>query len=232
MLDFLQEKEFDREKYDMYLRRIHYDDRDATMYDQMLHFLFPYIVSFDQIEDRQGLMEEYSHWNSQLIDKCLYHIPHDLPYVNICRAYQSFVCLMAGELEEGMEQLSLIGEENFQYDGKAPKIIMTQDGRRYEPISKLFLLYNYAKVLHALGWKEEEEAFRQKYVHAFTRYQDSEHKEHDAFYQKQMEEYKDMLFYPIYQRVYKMKGGPADFYVYFDEEHFVPISQIINHFNH
>ncbi|MFR8999635.1 MAG: hypothetical protein ACLVIY_03525 [Anaerobutyricum soehngenii] len=36
--------------------------------------------------------------------------------------------LLAGKLEEGMEQLRKIGTENFQYDGKAPKVIMTQDG--------------------------------------------------------------------------------------------------------
>lgn len=60
---------------------------------------------------------------------------------------QSVVLLLAGKLEEGIEQLRKIGTENFQYDGKAPKVIMTQDGTIYKPVSKLFLLYNYAKVL-------------------------------------------------------------------------------------
>lgn len=43
-MEFLEEKIFDREQYDIYIRRIHYDDRDAVMYEKMLHFLFPYIV--------------------------------------------------------------------------------------------------------------------------------------------------------------------------------------------
>lgn len=43
-MDFLEEKVFDREQYDTYIRRIHYEDRDAVMYEKMLHFLFPYIV--------------------------------------------------------------------------------------------------------------------------------------------------------------------------------------------
>ena len=43
-MEFLEEKIFDREQYDTYIRRIHYDDRDAVMYEKMLHFLFPYIV--------------------------------------------------------------------------------------------------------------------------------------------------------------------------------------------
>ena len=39
-MDFLEEKVFDREQYDTYIRRIHYDDRDAVMYEKMIH-LFP-----------------------------------------------------------------------------------------------------------------------------------------------------------------------------------------------
>ena len=144
-MEFLEEKIFDREQYDTYIRRIHYDDRDAVMYEKMLHFLFPYIVEERGIEDKEGLMEEYIHWNGQLIEKCLYHLPHDIPYINICRAYQSVVFLFAGNIKEGVEQLRRIGTENFQYDGKAPKSIMTQDGKVYKPVSKLFLLYNYAK---------------------------------------------------------------------------------------
>ena len=75
-MDFLEEKVFDREQYDTYIRRIHYDDRDAVMYEKMIHFFFPYIVEERGIEDRVGLMEEYIHWNEQLIKKCLYHLPH------------------------------------------------------------------------------------------------------------------------------------------------------------
>ena len=49
-MEFLEEKIFDREQYDTYIRRIHYDDRDAVMYEKMLHFLFPYIVEERGIE--------------------------------------------------------------------------------------------------------------------------------------------------------------------------------------
>ena len=51
-MEFLEEKIFDREQYDTYIRRIHYDDRDAVMYEKMLHFLFPYIVEERGIEDK------------------------------------------------------------------------------------------------------------------------------------------------------------------------------------
>ena len=176
-MDFLEEKVFDREQYDTYIRRIHYDDRDAVMYEKMLHFLFPYIVEERGIEDRVGLMEEYIHWNEQLIEKCLYHLPHDVPYINICRAYQSVVLLLAGKLEEGIEQLRKIGTENFQY--------------------------------------------------AFTVYGDEGHTEHDLFYRQQVEQYEEVLFYPIYQRVYKAGRGPQDFFVYYDVEKSVPVSHII-----
>lgn len=210
-MEFLEEKIFDREQYDTYIRRIHYDDRDAVMYEKMLHFLFPYIVEERGIEDKEGLMEEYIHWNGQLIEKCLYHLPHDIPYINICRAYQSVVFLFAGNIKEGMEQLRRIGTENFQYDGKAPKSIMTQDGKVYKPVSKLFLLYNYAKVLKQKGMQGELEAFQKEYPYAFTIYGDEEHREHDLFYKEQMGQYKDVIFYPVYQRVYKIGRGPQVF---------------------
>lgn len=40
-MDFLEEKVFDREQYDTYIRRIHYDDRDAVMYEKNAPFPFP-----------------------------------------------------------------------------------------------------------------------------------------------------------------------------------------------
>ena len=82
-MEFLEEKIFDREQYDTYIRRIHYDDRDAVMYEKMLHFLFPYIVEERGIEDKEGLMEEYIHWNGQLIEKCLYHLVYTIHMDNI-----------------------------------------------------------------------------------------------------------------------------------------------------
>lgn len=226
-MEFLQEKAFDKKQYETYIRRIHYDDRDAVMYEKMLHFLFPYIVENQEIEDKEGLIEEYVHWNEQLIEKCLYHLPHDVPYVNICRAYQSVVLLVAGKVKEGLAQLKQIGTENFQYDGKAPKVIMTQDGTIYRPMSKLFLLYNYAKVLKVMGKDEELETLKKEYPHAFTIYNDKAHAEHDLFYREQMEQYKDCLFYPVYQRVYKVGRGVQDFFVYYDETKSVSVSSII-----
>lgn len=227
-MEFLEEKVFDRQQYDTYIRRIHYDDRDAVMYEKMLHFLFSYIVEECGIEDREGLMEEYIHWNEQLIQKCLHHLPHDIPYVNICRAYQSVVLLLAGKLEEGVEQLRQIGTENFQYDGKAPKTIMTQSGQVYKPMSKLFLLYNYAKIFEQKGMQKELESFQKEFPHAFTVYGDEKHAEHDLFYKEQVEQYKNVLFYPVYQRVYKVRRGPQDFFVYYDLEKTVPVSRILS----
>ena len=125
-----------------------------------------------------------------------------------------------------MEQLRKIGRENFQYDGKAPKSIMTQDGRVYNPVSKLFLLYNYAKVLKKKGMTEILEAFQQEFPYAFTVYGGAEHEEHDLFYREQIEQYKDVLFYPVYQRVYRVGRGARDFFVYYDVESNVPISQV------
>ena len=37
-MEFLEEKIFDREQYDIYIRRIHYDDRDAVMYEKNASF--------------------------------------------------------------------------------------------------------------------------------------------------------------------------------------------------
>ena len=159
---FLEEKGFDRDGYDTCLRRLHYDDRDVVMYENMLAFLWEYAVQPGCLEDYEGLLEEYSRWNRQMIDKCFYHLPHDLPYANIRRAYESVVQLLLGRLEEGMAQFDAIGETNFQYDGRAPKLLMTKHGKRFVPVSKLFLLYNYHKVLARID-KERAKAFREKY---------------------------------------------------------------------
>ena len=105
---------------------------------------------------------------------------------------------------------------------------MTQDGTIYKPVSKLFLLYNYAKVLKKKGDFEGLEAFKKEFPHAFTVYGDEGHTEHDLFYKQQVEQYEEVLFYPIYQRVYKAGRGPQDFFVYYDVEKSVPVSHIIS----
>ena len=135
---------------------------------------------------------------------------------------------MIGADEKFVQCFPRMGTENFQYDGKAPKVIMTQDGTIYKPVSKLFLLYNYAKVLKKKGDFEGLEAFKKEFPHAFTVYGDEGHTEHDLFYRQQVEQYEEVLFYPIYQRVYKAGRGPQDFFVYYDVEKSVPVSHIIS----
>ena len=154
---FTEEKNFDREGYDTCLRRLNYDDRDVVMYENMLAFLWEYAVRPGCLADYRGLLSEYSRWNMQMIRKCYYHLPHDLPYANIRRAYESVIHLLDGKIEEGLLQLEAIGTENFHYDGRAPKLLMTKNGKRFVPVSKLYLLYNYYKVLKRL---DEEQAVR------------------------------------------------------------------------
>ena len=111
-MEFIQEEAFRRQGYDKLVSRIHYDERDAVCYYNMLSFLWPYVIDKIHLEDREGILEEYIHWNGQLIDHCYYH-PHDLPYVNARRAWQSVCCLLAGKTEEG-EELQIEDLEIFE----------------------------------------------------------------------------------------------------------------------
>lgn len=218
-MEFYEEADFDREQYEAYLRRIHYDDRDAVMYENMLSFLWKYIIS-GQLDDRSGLLEEYSHWNLQLIDK-VYYKAHDLPYAELRRAYQSFVCLLHGDWKEGLRQLHSIRESAFAYDGFAPKSIMVASGKVYNPCSRLFLLYNYDKYFAKHGLTEERDALREKYTFAFRFFGDAEHEKHDAFLRHQLEEHSEQLYYPVFDRVYKLPRGPKDFFIYYEEDQYI-----------
>ena len=222
-MDFLDESVFDRQEYESLLRRLHYDDRDTVMYDRMLQFLWIYILDPDSLEDRQGILEEYTHWNLQMIDKCFYHLPHDLPYANIRRAYQSLICLFQGDLDAGAGQLEMIGKETFMQDGVPPRLHMGRHGRVYRPTSRLFLIYNYEK---AFRMKEggAAESFREKNPYAFKVFGDKAHEDHDRFLKSQMEDYADVIFYPEYERVYRLPGGVSEFFLYFDEEKGLPVT--------
>lgn len=222
---FYEEETFDKEGYDTCLRRLDYDDRDVIMYENMLSFLWEYVVRPGCLEDYPGILEEYSRWNMQMIEKCYYHMPHDLPYANIRRAYESVVQLLAGHVEEGLFQLDTIGKQSFSYDGRAPKLLMTKHGKRFVPVSKLFLLYNYYKVLNRID-NEKAEQFRQQYSFAFTCFGDQEHEEHDRFLQEQLTVFSDSIFYPVFERIYKMPWCPADFYMYFEEDKRIPLSKL------
>lgn len=230
-MEFFREESFDKNRYEECLRRIHYDDRDVVMYENMLQLLWSYVIKPGCLEDYMGVLEEYSHWNLQMIDRCYTHLPHDLPYINGRRAYQSVIHLLEGNLTEGVEQLHLIGKETFSHDGCAPKNHMARDGRCFPPTSRLFLIYNYAKALEKVS-EEKAEAFRREYTFAFTRFADGKHEEHDAFLQNQMEVHREEIFYPVYERIYKLPWGPQEFFLYFDEEKGIPMEQISEIQNH
>lgn len=220
---FTKEEVFDADRYETCLTRLRYDDRDVIMYTDMLDFLWQYAIRPHCLEDYQGLLGEYTRWNMQMIEKCFYHHPHDRPYADIRRAYQTVIHLLDGDLEKGLKQFDDIGWEAFQYDGRAPKRMMTKDGKCYEPVSRLFLLYNYDKVLRVIN-KQQAEAFRQKYSYAFTCFRDGEHETHDAFLRSQLETYRDEIFYPVFERVYKSPWTPMDFYLYFEEGKSIPVA--------
>ena len=246
--EFIDEPGFDREQYDEYIKRIHYEDRDVIMYEDMLRFLWSYIIGDlksanaglenvsrssgkeetcpGMIEDREGLLEEYSHWNLQMIDKCFHGRPHDKPYVQIRRAYQSIIHLLDGDLSEGLRQLSLIGQKAFDQDGRPGRVHMTKEGKVYQPVSRLFLIYNYAKVL-ARKAPDRLAPFKEDYPFAFRQFDDGRHDIHDFFLHDQMVNGKDLIFYPEYERVYKVPGGDREFYLYFDREHGIPIERIM-----
>lgn len=221
-MTFLEEEVFDRTSYDTYLRRIHYEDRDAVMYENMLNLLWGYIVKPGCLEDMDGILSEYAKWNEQLVVKCYSRGANQIPYANIRKVYQSIICLIQGKIGEGLEILDEIGTYSFSNDGKAPKVYMNQAGKIYRPMSKLFVLYNYAKVLDA----EKLQDFKAKYEFAFTCFGDQAHAEHDAFLKNQMEDHADKIFYPVFERVYKKPGVPSDFFVYYDEEAFIRISEL------
>lgn len=213
-ISFFDEEKFNKEQYATCLRRLDYDDRDVIMYEDMLEFLWQYVIRPGCLRDYKGVLREYTRWNMQMIEKCYYH-HHDIPYANIRRSYQTIVHLLEGNLSEGMLQFEKMGKESFQDDGKAPRLHMTKDGKVYQPASKLFLLYNYYKVWRKTDGKRAEE-WKKTYRYAFTYFGDEEHKDHDAFLKSQMEEQADSIFYPVFERVYKLPWMPKDFYLYWE----------------
>ncbi len=225
-MEFIEEKAFDRDEYDKLAKRIHYDERDAVTYYNMLSFLWPYVIDKIHLEDREGILEEYMHWNSQLMDICFYH-PHHLPYLNARRAWQSVCCLLAGKTEEGEEMLSLIGEDRFSHDGLSPKLVLRQDGTRYEPMSRLFLIYNYAKYYAYHGMAAQEAALRGRYSYAFTRFDDGSHDAHDAFLDAQMKEGRSKIWYPVFDRIYKVQFDQPDFYLFYDKDRQIPLGDCL-----
>ena len=216
-MDFYDDPHFDRETYDKYITRIHYDDRDAASYENMLHFLWDIITGGDGPEDREGILEDYCHWNDQLRTKCFYHMPHDLPFANLRRAYQSVALLLLGEWKEGLDELLAIGEEAFSHDGKAPKVCMTGDGKVYRPMSRLFLIYNYARYFRSSGMVAEYQELTDHFPYAFRKFDDEEHEDHDNFLHAQLEEDLQGIVYPVFDRIYKQGRGPAEFFVYYEE---------------
>ncbi|MDO4977425.1 MAG: hypothetical protein Q4E53_09215 [Eubacteriales bacterium] len=212
----------DLEQYETHIRRLRYDDRDCIMYENMLHFLWDFVIGKKDYEPMEEIYEEYSFWNHQMIKKVLYQ-DHAHPYANIQRCYQSIIELLRQKPQAGRECIDAIGKESFSYDGLAPKIRMDASGRIFRPMSKLFVLYNYAKYYEKHGMKNELEALKNDYPFAFTQFDDEEHRAHDLYYKEQMEVLQDKIVYPIEEKVYKIPWGPKDFYLYFDENSYIAL---------
>ena len=225
MTEFTEEKSFDRDAYMALISRIRYDKGDAASYENMLNFLWNYVTDPDSLEDREGILEEYLHWSRQLCDRCYIHMPHDLPYVQIRKCYECTVLLFLGRTAEGEEVIREIGEESFQQDGPAPKAIMLQNGKIHRPMSRLFIIYNYAKYYSHFGMADALSSLKDRFAYAFTEFADGSHDSHDAFLKSQMEEDPPMISYPVYDRVYNMEGAGRGFYIYYDPEKQMPVGK-------
>ncbi len=212
----------DREKdaYATNLRRLSYDDGDYVMYKNMLDFLWPFVIGEKEAEDKEPFCREFTRWNMGLVEKTLYH-EHDIPYAQIRRCYQTIADLAAGDPAAGRKQLEIIGTDNFSTDGLAPKLRMDNRGRVFRPMSKLFIIYNFAKYYLKHDMAVELEELKMAYPYAFTVFDDEEHKSHDQFYKEQMEDSSDRIYYPISERVYKIPWGPKTFYLFTDEKSFI-----------
>ncbi len=208
-------KQFDKEQYDAYKRQIFYDDRDATSYENMLNFLWKYIIE-GLDDERQWILEDYTKWNHRLIEKSYCH-DRDHPHVSIRRCYQTVIHLLDGNWDEGLRQLDMIAE-SFSYDAFAPKSIMVDSGKVYDPQSRMFILYNYAKYFKNHGLHAEYERLTESYPYAFTKFGDEEHEMHDRMLEEQMAWFKECYFYPVFSRLYKIPWGKREFYLYYDLE--------------
>lgn len=212
----------DLEAYETHIRRLKYDDRDCIMYENMLHFLWDFVIGKKQYDPMEEIYEEYSRWNHQMITKVLYQ-DHALPYANIQRCYQSIIELLRHDPKTGRASIDEIGRESFSYDGLAPKIRMDASGRIFRPMSKLFVLYNYAKYYKKHHLEAELESLKEDYSFAFTCFEDGKHDAHDHYLEEQMEALSDKIIYPIEEKVYKIPWGPKDFYLYFDENSYIAL---------
>lgn len=212
--------EIDREQYDTHIRRLNYDDRDCIMYENMLKFLWDFIIGKKPFEDAEALYQEFTRWNMQMIEKVLYH-DHSVPYANIRRCYQSIADLLQEAPECALEQVRLMGKDTFSYDGMAPKTRMDAHGRIFRPMSKLFIIYNIAKYYKHHGMLSQLQSLEEEYAYAFTRFGDPEHQAHDRYLEEQMEILADKIIYPIEEKVYKIPWGPKDFYLYFDQDSYI-----------
>lgn len=210
----------DREMYESHLRRLKYDDRDYVMYENMLNFLWDFIVGRKTFSQMDLIYDEYTKWNKQMITRVLYH-DHDCAEANIRRCYQSILELIRHNPVAGIEELKAIGTEPFSYDGKAPKIRMDARGRIFRPMSKLFVLYNYAKYFMKHDMIEELKDLKQTYPYAFTSFGDADHQAHDRYLEEHMDILKDKIVFPIEEKVYKIPWGPKDFYLYFDDNSYI-----------
>ena len=212
--------EAQKEQYSTHLRRLGYDDGDYIMVKNMLDFLWDFITGKIQVEDTDPFCREYIRWSNHMLDKVLFH-EHDQPYADICRCYQTVVCLAGHDPDEGYRILGSIRSDTFSSDGLAPKLRMDNRGRVFRPMSRLFILYNFAKYYQKHGMTAELERLKSSYEYAFTEFDDEEHKAHDQYLKEQLDDLSDRLIYPVSERVYKTPWGPREFYLFSDENSYI-----------
>ncbi|MEE1227515.1 MAG: hypothetical protein U0K57_00950 [Lachnospiraceae bacterium] len=210
-MKFYEESNFDRARYEDLLNRIEHDDRDATNYEEMLKFLFPYLLRNEQFEDRENLFAQYKHFNQDQCDKCYIHIPHDIPYLGIAYARQSIADLLSGDLGHGLMQLKKIGNKALGDEDHEGKKVM-HNGETFYPTNRHFLVYNYVKVLKRLGETKALDWMHEYFHEALTRTGDEEH---DTLMTHQVVVRKHVVYYPTFYQVCQMEGRKNDFYLYY-----------------
>ena len=220
------ESVFDSKQYRTLVKRIGYDKGDAANYENMLRFLTAYLEKAGESDDYEEILEELIHWNGQLMDRCVCHMPHDRPYADLCLFRQSVAELLGGDPRQGLKTLARLDKRYFATDGRAPRLHMTQDGTVWQPCSRLFPVYNLAKAFRAAQDGEGEDLLRQLSPYAFQVFGDGEHELHDKEYERMMNLWSDRIFYPVFDRIYRVLAVGSECFLYYDPARYVPLSRI------
>lgn len=153
--NFMEDCNFDKERFLYLVKKSEENPNDGKHYDNLLRFIYEYIVELKQYTYLESVATEYIGYSEKCIKNCYSKRTKKETYIrNGIKIKIAYILAMIGKLDESLEILSDIGVEAFRQGFSGRTFYKKPNGEVYEGNNSDLLYTFYYKIFNLLGMND------------------------------------------------------------------------------